>query len=126
MMRDWNSPVYAFFGPTPDIAYIDNRRCHIFKCLAKGCDHKVRRFLDKGDKASTGNMRKHIRSCWGEDILSQVVEVKNIEAARDLIGNHTKNGSITVSFKKKGKGKVTYSHRQHTRAETRYSVMASA
>ena len=126
MMRDWNSPVYAFFGPMPDIVYVDNWRCHIFKCLVKGCDHKVWHFLDKGNKVLTGNMCKHIRLCWGEDILSQVVEVKNIEAVRDLIRNHTKNGSITVSFKIKGKGKVTYSHRQHTHAETWHGVMASA
>lgn len=31
---------------------------------------------------------------------------------------NSKDGSISTAFKVKGKGKVTYSHRQHTKAET--------
>jgi hypothetical protein len=30
------------------------------------------------------------------------------------------DGSITAHFERKGKGKVTYSHRPHTKAETRF------
>ena len=33
--------------------------------------------------------------------------------------NEMKDGSITASFQWKGKSKVSYSHRQHTKAETR-------
>lgn len=32
--------------------------------------------------------------------------------------------SITTAFERKGKGKVTYSHRQHTKTEARYVRVA--
>ncbi|KAG1719957.1 hypothetical protein EDB19DRAFT_1647534, partial [Suillus lakei] len=69
MMKDWNSPVYAFFNPTPNIVEINGCRAHEFKCQAKGCKANVRCFLDKGDAHSTGNMCKHVCSCWGADVL---------------------------------------------------------
>ncbi|KAG2112007.1 uncharacterized protein F5147DRAFT_744660 [Suillus discolor] len=57
-MKDWISPVYAFFDSTPKIVEENGQWAHIFK-----------RYLNKGDARSTGNMRKHIRSCWGEEVL---------------------------------------------------------
>ncbi|KAG1854629.1 hypothetical protein F4604DRAFT_1932694 [Suillus subluteus] len=56
LMQEWVSLVYAFFHPTPNIVEIKGQRAHEFKCQAKGCKAKVRRFLDKGDARSTGNM----------------------------------------------------------------------
>ena len=32
------------------------------------------------------------------------------------------DGSITAHFERKGKEKITYSHRPHTKAETRYVI----
>ena len=119
MMKEWNSPIYAFFSPTPDVEYVESRRSHVFKCLAKGCDHKVRRYLDKSDRVSTGNMRKHVRSCWGEAVLNQVGDAKDLKTAREAIKNHAGDGTISVAFERKGKGCLTYMHRQHTRSETR-------
>jgi len=57
--------------------------------------------------------------CWGKE---------NVDAARgrpaDEICEATKgvspSGSIMAAFEHKGKGKVSYSHRQHTETETRY------
>jgi len=119
-MKDWNSPIYAFFHPTPNIEYVEGRRCHVFMCAAKGCKHCVRRFLDKGDAKSTSNMTKHVRSCWGEVALESACDAKTADAARNGVVNHIlKIGSITSSFERKGNGKVTYSHRQHTKTETR-------
>ena len=56
------------------------------------------------------------------------LSVPQNEAARgrpvDEIHDATKDispsGSIAAAFERKGKGKVSYSHRQHTRTETRY------
>ena len=62
-MKEWTSPVYAFFNPIPQIVNINDHCAHEFKCQAKGCKAKVHRFLDKGDARSTGNMRKHVRLC---------------------------------------------------------------
>ncbi|KAG2028835.1 hypothetical protein BDR03DRAFT_882586 [Suillus americanus] len=124
LMNDWNSPVYAFFDPTPQIIEIDGRRAHDFKCQAKRCKTKVRRYLDKGDARSTGNMRKHVRSCWGDEVLKAADQAKNANEVRQkIIGSFLRNGSITASFERNGKGKVTYSHRQHTRDRAFQSLM---
>ena len=123
-MKDWTSPIYAFFEPVPEIEYHDKRRCHVFKCAARGCKHRVRRYLDKKDAKSTGNMRKHVKSCWGEAALQAAMESGNTAAAQEgVINKLLKTGSINASFEQKGKGKVTYSHRQHTRSETRAEIV---
>lgn len=58
--------------------------------------------------------------CWGEDIVRQVTEAGNIESARQALKDAKLiDGSITAVFNRMGKGKITYSHRQHTKAEIR-------
>jgi hypothetical protein len=120
-MKDWVSPVYAFFNPTPKVVEINGRHAHEFKCQAKGCKATVRRFLDKKDARSTGNMRKHVRLCWGDEVLQAADHAKDADEVRHkIVHSILRNGSITAAFERKSKGKVMYSHRQHTRAETRY------
>jgi hypothetical protein len=108
-MKEWVSPVYAFLEPTPHVIERDGRRAHEFKCAARGCKATVRQYLDKKDARSTGNMRKHLKSCWGDSVMS----------AAKIVAGILRDGSITTPFERKGKGKVMYSHRQHTRAETK-------
>ncbi|KAG1758311.1 hypothetical protein EDD22DRAFT_784128, partial [Suillus occidentalis] len=120
LMQEWNSQVYAFFHPIPKISEQNGRRAHEFRCQGKGCKATVRHYLDKGDARSTGNLRSY----WGEDILKAADEVKDADEVRkNIVGSVLQNGSITASFKRKGKGKITYSHRQHTCTETRYSTL---
>jgi hypothetical protein len=92
--------------------------------MAKSCKHKsrgVRRFLDKGDAKSTGNMRKHAKRCWGEDIVKSADKAANANEVRQTtIKGFLDPQSITAAFERKGKGKVTYSHRQHSKTEARY------
>ncbi|KAG1839441.1 hypothetical protein DFJ58DRAFT_667761, partial [Suillus subalutaceus] len=124
LMTDWTSPIYAFFEPTPEIEYHDNRRCHVFKCAVRGCKHKVRQYLDKKDAKYTGNMRKHVKSCWGEAALQMAMEHRDTAAAQDgVVKDLLETGTIKSSFERKGKGKVTYSHRQHTHTETRAEIV---
>ncbi|KAG2039456.1 hypothetical protein BDR03DRAFT_821659, partial [Suillus americanus] len=66
LKKGWSSPVYAFFEPVLSIEYTGGRHSHVFKCMAKGHKQHVRRYLDKGDAKSTGNMAKHAKACWGE------------------------------------------------------------
>ncbi|KAG1735876.1 uncharacterized protein EDB91DRAFT_1238132 [Suillus paluster] len=123
-MKEWSSPIYAFFQPIPTIEYHDQRRCHVFKCAAHGCNHRVRRYLDKKDVKSTGNMRKHVKSCWGQPALQAAMDCGNTTAARDgPIKSLLETGSIKTSFDHKGKGKVTYSHHQHTHTETHAEIV---
>jgi transcriptional/translational regulatory protein YebC/TACO1 len=48
-------------------------------------------------------------------------EAKNVnEAHTKVVGGILHTGSITAVFERKGKGKVTYSHKQNTKTETKY------
>jgi len=56
----------------------------------------------------------------GEEIVKEAAAAKDIVSARDALkGGLQRDGSITAVFERTGKGKVTYSYRQHTKAETR-------
>jgi hypothetical protein len=81
-MREWVSPVYAFFHPIQNIVKIGEWRVHEFKCQVKGCKVKVQHFLGKGDARSTGNMRKHVFACWGEDVLQAADQAKDANEVR--------------------------------------------
>ena len=124
LAKKWTSPIYAFFEPTPAIEYVNGRRSHIFKCTGRSCKKTVRRFLDNlKDSTSASNMRKHVESCWGEDALKAAMEAGTAKDACETVVKELKgSGTITASFERKGKGKVTFSHHQHTKAETK-SVM---
>ncbi|GLB43472.1 putative protein dimerization activity [Lyophyllum shimeji] len=124
MKKKWDSPVYAFFGPVPEIVYVNGRRCHEFACAAKGCKFKARRYLDTRDRTSTSNLIKHVRGCWGEDAWAAAKACGSIDDARkSIVKPLNMDGSILASFERKGKGKVTYSHRPHTKAETRAEIV---
>jgi hypothetical protein len=56
--------------------------------------------------------------------LKAAEAVENIGKARDVVVKAlNETGSISAAFERKGKGKVTYSNRQHTRAETRVELV---
>lgn len=126
LIEDWTSPIYAFFDPIPDITYnSEGRRAHEFRCSAGVCKGKgtnkriVRRYLDTLDRTSSSNLKRHAILCWGGETVAKALDAKvDIESARKTLGG-LRDGSITAAFERKGKGKVTYSHRQHTKAETR-------
>jgi hypothetical protein len=126
LAQDWASPIYAFFKPCPLIEVVHGRHCHEFVCAAPHCKGKgakplnVRQFLDTCDAKSTGNLQKHARLCWGTDIIDKANEAKDITSIRNGLAAAQKqrDGSITASFERLGKGKVTYMIRQHTYTET--------
>lgn len=118
--------MYAFFRPEVNITYISSRRAHEFTCAAKRCLSKgktgrvVRRYLDTGDKTSTSGLRGHAEVCWGVETVTNA-KGKEIDDVRQVLkGAKMHNGSITALFERVGKGQVLYSHRPHTKVETRY------
>jgi hypothetical protein len=120
MWRQWNSAVYAFFEPVPSIDYIKGRKCHTFQCSAKGCKQTIRCYIGTADAQSTGNMRKHAKKCWGDEAMEAADSVKDVsEACKKVVKSILQDGSIMGAFERTGKGKVIYSHRQHTKAETK-------
>ena len=64
------------------------------------------------------NMQKYAKLCWGADAAKAADRIKNAkEACNSVIKPLTKDGSIMAIFECVGKGKVTYSHRQHMKTE---------
>lgn len=108
----------------PIVEYTNGRKAHVFECAAKSCrcrSRSVRRFLDTGDAKSTGNLRRHAKVCWGEETVAAADNTRDVTTAREALGNtKSVDGSITAVFQRAAKGKVTYSHRQHTKVEARY------
>ena len=80
--------------------------------------------MDKGDAKSTSNMRKHAKKCWGDEVVASVDKAKNAhEVHATTIKGALDPQSITAAFERKGKGKVKYSHRQHTKTEARAEIV---
>ncbi|KAG2127194.1 uncharacterized protein EDB93DRAFT_1257150 [Suillus bovinus] len=107
LMKEWVSPVYAFFDPTPRITEVGGRRAHEFKCCAKGCKVTIRQFLDKKDARLTGNMRKHVKSCWGEDALNAADNAKDADEVRaKIVGSILKKRVNCGIFRMERKGEI--------------------
>ncbi|KIK77449.1 hypothetical protein PAXRUDRAFT_166803, partial [Paxillus rubicundulus Ve08.2h10] len=64
---------------------------------------------------------KHLKGCWGPEVLPATDSVKDAnQVCNNIVGSILCTGSITVEFKRKGKGKVVYSHQKHTHTEMRH------
>jgi hypothetical protein len=103
---------------------VKGRRVHVFECAAKTCRGKngrdVRRFLDTSDAKSTSGLRRHAKSCWGDEAVEAADSTQDLQGARVILAKtKLRDGSITAEFERIGKGKITYSHRQHTKTESR-------
>lgn len=113
-----------FFKPTPTIEYFGGRKAHVFECGLSRCRSKtkfIRRYLYTGDTSSTSNLRRHAKICWGDEAVAAADKTGNLGIAREALSKQKgANGSIVASFERVGKSKVTYSYRQHTKAEARY------
>ena len=72
------------------------------------------------DAQSTGNMCKHAKKCWGDKAMEAADSAKDVsEACEKVVKSILQDGSTMGAFERTGKGKVIYSHRQHTKAETK-------
>jgi len=103
---------------------VDGRCTHIFECAAGRCRGKngrvVCRYLDKGDVKSTSGLRRHAIKCWGAETVKSADGTKDLEAARTiLLKSKLRDGTIMAEFERIGKGKITYSHHQHTSNDAR-------
>ncbi|KAG1878536.1 hypothetical protein C8R48DRAFT_745210 [Suillus tomentosus] len=63
-----------------------------------------------------GGWRAHEFKCQAKGCKAKAKDANEVHTK--FVGSFLCNGSITALFECKGKGKVIYSHRQHTRAET--------
>ena len=124
LQKEWDAPVYVFFKPFPTIQYIKDRKAHVFICAASPCLGQtwfVCRFLDTSDAKLTSNLRRHVKMCWSEEAVQAADGTQDVRAARAALRTITpNNSSITAAFQRLGKGKVVYSHCQHTKIEAWY------
>jgi hypothetical protein len=92
--------------------------------MGRSCKKTVQQFLDKKDSTFTSNMRKHVEACWGQGALKAGMATGTAKDAHESVVNKLRgSGSITAVFERKGKGKVTFSHHQHTKTETKSVVL---
>ncbi|PIL28879.1 hypothetical protein GSI_08925 [Ganoderma sinense ZZ0214-1] len=98
----WRSPIYAFFEEDVVVDYKDDRKSHLFTCAAKGCGIRVRRFLDTKDAASSGNLFKHARGCWGDEAVDRAIKFGDANVVREkLVKPKKESKSITEFFNQK-------------------------
>ena len=123
-MKDWTSPVYAFFGPKLRIEEKNGQCSHVFRCQGKGCKTTIHCFLDTKDSQSTGNMCKHVKTCWGLPALEVADSAANTDDVHmKIVPGILCNGSITVAFERKGKWKIPYSNCPHTHQEIKAEIV---
>ena len=116
---------YGFYHPVPEIVYVgkgkEKRRCHEFQCAANGCKYISRRFQDTKDRSSTGNMVKHAKLCWGQDVYKLAEQCRDVAEVRSKVtGPITSSGSISADFRPEGNGRVPYSRRMPTKTEIKF------
>jgi hypothetical protein len=91
------------------------------------CKQKLRsvqRYLDTGDAKSTGNFRKHVKKCWGNEVVASADKAKTAKEVRATTGKGSLDPqSITAVFERTGKGKVTYSNQQYTKTESKAKIV---
>jgi hypothetical protein len=87
LIKQWNTPIYAFFKPTPAIDQIEGHHAHMFECSAKICKGKgnygqhIWWYLNTADAMSTSNLRCHAKVCWGLESMEAAGTVKDVYAA---------------------------------------------
>jgi len=69
-------------------------------------------------------MRKHTKKCWGDTVAASEDKAKN---AKEVWAMTVKGALdpqlITAALERKVKGKVKYSHQQHTKTEVRAEIV---
>jgi hypothetical protein len=69
-------------------------------------------------------MRKHAKKCWSKEVVASADKANNADEVRWTTVKGSLNLQlITAAFEQKGKGKVMYSHCQHTKSEARAEIV---
>ncbi|KAJ7781894.1 hypothetical protein DFH07DRAFT_728889, partial [Mycena maculata] len=71
----------------------------------------------QSDRSSTSNLKKHVKQCWGSDVIEARIKGVAADANRD--------GSIFAAFARSGQRPVNVSHRTHTQPEFRCDLLTA-
>jgi len=113
--------VYGLYTiPTLEMVmlYNERREALVFICTVPTCRHKVNIYTSN-NVGSTGNLRKHVVRCRGQQRLDEVDEVGKASLVRSAAAKA--DGSIASAFKRVGKDKISYSTRPLTEKQMRYA-----
>ncbi|KAJ7286784.1 hypothetical protein C8J57DRAFT_1039844, partial [Mycena rebaudengoi] len=119
LQAGWRSPVYSFYKKKVVVGYANGRKYHFFECNNPRCRNGkkggVKRYLDKKDLSSTGNLLSHARACFGQDAVDQALSKTNKSKGRD--------GKIYSAFARLGQKVKSFSYRPQTAKEIRATVV---
>ncbi len=93
-----------------------------FECDALDCigphSHQVWRYIDKKDKGSTGNMKRHAEKCWGMTIIDKS-KGSNAQSVREGIAKPKglKNRMIPMAFAAMGSAVILFSNTLLTKTQ---------
>jgi len=105
------APVYGLFSlPILKCVFwrIEWQETLVFACSVPTCQHKVNVYTDTKDVGSTSNLRKHAKACRGEHRLAQADEAGTAAQVCSTL-REVDDGTITATFLRSSKGKVSYS-----------------
>ncbi|KAJ3753776.1 hypothetical protein EV360DRAFT_27774, partial [Lentinula raphanica] len=92
------SAVYAFFHAEPEIEFAKDNTAEYLVYRCTNCSEKLRQGLKTGDRGSTvGNLREHVRKCWGEETLAAVKDT-SLEKARAAVKESKKTKQTTLTI----------------------------
>jgi hypothetical protein len=122
--KNWSAPVYAYFSPTVNIKYINDKTVQVFQCLGTKCHgKKIQRY--PSNKGSTSNLKSHVETCWGVELRNRINraggEKMSVDDMREkIVCPYLRTGKLTKFFKRSDtstSAKVTFSTVPHTDEE---------
>ncbi|KAJ3833150.1 hypothetical protein F5878DRAFT_523045, partial [Lentinula raphanica] len=88
--------VYAFFHAKPEVEFGKDNTGKYLVYQCSNCGDKIRQGMKGGDRGSTGNLREHVKRCWGEDALAAVNDT-SLEKARVAVRQFKKTKQTTLT-----------------------------
>ncbi|KAJ3964441.1 hypothetical protein EV361DRAFT_765889, partial [Lentinula raphanica] len=89
--------VYAFFHAKPEIEFAKDHSAKylVFRCTQ--CNDTTRQGWKTGDRGSTGNLREHVKKCWGDEALAAVNDL-TLEKAKNAVSKFKKSKQTTLTL----------------------------
>ncbi|KAE9387866.1 hypothetical protein BT96DRAFT_837084 [Gymnopus androsaceus JB14] len=90
------SPIYAFFNANPNVEFANDGMAEYLVFHCSTCRVPIKQGLKTSDKASTGTLIQHAKSCWGDKAVSAVQQSKSIDKARDALKNSERKVKVNL------------------------------
>ncbi|KAJ3831541.1 hypothetical protein F5878DRAFT_549418 [Lentinula raphanica] len=91
------STVYTFFEAQPEIQFARDHLAEYLLYRCSKCSETIRQGLKTGDQGSTGNLREHVKKCWGEEALTAVKD-STLDKAQAAVRDFKKTWQMTLTL----------------------------